>query len=166
MRLPVAVLALTTALSIGPAGAAQAAPEPIDVVGLDFQVINASSGKCLTGDLVQKACTGAHRWRIRPATADGIQILEVASGTCLSAGNAGNTGNAGNAGGIRPSLSPCDTDTARIWRLRNSTGPTAEIQNVQSGRCLSVSGDAVVQATCGTPASRRWTVRVLSLPIF
>ncbi|SNY46032.1 RICIN domain-containing protein [Paractinoplanes atraurantiacus] len=167
MRFTVAALALSTALSVClsvPASAAQAAPVapgPVDLIGLEFQVINAASRQCLTTALVAKPCGRgeAFRWRLRPTTDTGgaLQVLNVATGKCLSIIGAGTRDNA------RADLYTCDGHDSRLWRLRDSTGETARIQNVHSGKCLTLARDTAVQRRC--PVSHRWTVKVLSLPL-
>ncbi|XVU20817.1 RICIN domain-containing protein [Actinoplanes sp. CA-054009] len=137
------------------------APGPVDLIGLEFQVINAASKRCLTTALVPKPCGHgeAFRWRLRPTTDTGgaLQILNVATGKCLSIAGAGTRDNA------PADLYTCDGHDSRLWRLRDSTGETARVQNVHSRKCLTAPRDMAVQRPC--PVAQRWTVNVLSLPL-
>nr|WP_296069495.1 RICIN domain-containing protein [uncultured Actinoplanes sp.] len=140
--------------------------EPIDLVGLDFQLVNDNSGKCLADagagrDLVQKRCGRgeAYRWRFAPVDVAGaFRVINVGTGECLS----------GEGG--RAVLGPCDDRAERRWRMRDSADPYAQVRNDATGRCLTVAGGSVaegapaVQYTCDDQRSRRWTVRVVSLP--
>ncbi|MFG1993146.1 RICIN domain-containing protein [Actinoplanes sp. NPDC048988] len=147
------------AVSGGSAGAGR--PGPVDLIGLEFQMINAASRQCLTTALVQRPCGRgeAFRWRLRPTTDTGgaLQVLNVATGKCLSIVGAGTRDHA------RADLYTCDSHASRLWRLRDSTGETARFQNVHSAKCLTLAGDAAVQRPC--PRSQRWTVDVISLPL-
>ncbi|MFC3736762.1 RICIN domain-containing protein [Paractinoplanes deccanensis] len=110
---------------------------------------------------MQRACGRgeAFRWRLRPTTSSGgaLQVLNVATGKCLSVVGAGTVDNA------RAGLYACDGHPARLWRLRDSTGETARVWNVHSRKCLTLAGDVAVQRRCG--AAQRWTVDVVSLPL-
>ena len=156
----------TPALASPAPGAAPAAPAPIDLVGLDFQLVNVASRRCLavagaaTGDgaaLVQAPCatTPAYRWRFRPASfAGAFQILNVRTERCLS-----------TSAGIRAVQYRCDDHPARHWRLIDSVGDTANLRSMHTGRCLTVARTGVaVQSICDDRAPRRWTVRLLSVP--
>ncbi|WP_250030252.1 RICIN domain-containing protein [Paractinoplanes maris] len=151
------------ALVVVPAVPAQAAPAPIDLVGLDFHVINAGSRWCLTSELTELPCapTDPYRWRFRPAGVAGtLELLSVKTGRCLSM--PGGT----RVEGARAGLEPCAATPARRWVLRDSTGETAKLVNTNSEKCLRIESGVAVQGSCaGTAGSRRWTVRVLSMPI-
>jgi hypothetical protein len=156
-------LAVIAALVLLPAAPAQAAPAPIDLVGLDFQVINAGSGWCLTSGLTELPCarTAPYRWRFRPVDVTGkLEILNVRTGRCLSMPGGTRTT------GARAGLEPCAAVQSRRWELRDSLGETAKIENTLTGQCLQVESGVAVQGSCaGTAGARRWTVRVLSVPI-
>lgn len=139
------------------------APAPIDLVGLDFQVINAGSGWCLTSGLTALPCarTDPYRWRFRPADVTGtFEILSVKTNRCLSVPGGS------SVQGTRAGLAPCAALPSRRWVLRDSVGETAKVVNARSGKCLTIESGVAVQGSCaGTNGSRRWTVRVLSVPI-
>ncbi|MEV4406211.1 RICIN domain-containing protein, partial [Actinoplanes sp. NPDC049598] len=143
------------------ASAGRGGPGPVDLVGLEFQLINAASRDCLTTALVTRPCAGgdSFRWRIRPTVtgAGSLQLLNVATEKCLSIAGAATRDNA------RADLYPCDGHATRLWRLRDSTGETARFQNVLTGKCLTSRGDVAVQRRC--TASQRWTVNVLRIPL-
>ena len=145
------------------AAAAPAAPNPIDLVGLDFQVINAGSGWCLTSGLTELPCarTDPYRWRFRPTgVTNQLELLSVRTNRCLSMPGAT------RIAGARAGLEPCAPAASRRWGLRDSLGETAKIVNSATGQCLQVGSGVAVQGSCaGTAGSRRWTVRVLSVPI-
>lgn len=163
--------AAAAALVFVPASEVQAAgtaPGPVDLVGLDFQVINGHSDKCLadSGDrrtVLQKECerTGAQRWRLAPFVGDAsFQIINVGSDKCLA------------SEGGRVVLGACGNADARRWHLRDSKDDSyGQVRNVATGRCLTVAagstadGAPAVQDRCDDKKSRRWTVRVVSLPI-
>ncbi|MGK5685193.1 RICIN domain-containing protein [Actinoplanes sp. URMC 104] len=136
---------------------------PVDLVGLDFQVVNAASKWCLTSGLTELPCatTTPYRWRFRPVGAAGrFEILNVRTSTCLAV-PAGST-----VEGARAGLAPCAAVPARRWQLRDSLGETAKVVNTASGKCLQIESGVAVQGSCaGDQGSRRWTVRVLGLPI-
>ena len=144
----------------GAAGAPRATaarPGPIDVVGLDFQVISAAGGRCLAttgGAVVVRPCAAvaAFRWRFRPASFAGtLQLLNVGTGRCLS--------------GAAGAAARCDDHPARHWRLLDAAGETANLSNVHSRRCLAAGpGGTVRPGRCDDVAAHRWTVRVLSVP--
>ncbi|WP_127508249.1 RICIN domain-containing protein [Actinoplanes solisilvae] len=168
MRRFALVFALVAATMLG-GGAATAAPQrdetpaPIDLVGLDFQIINAGSRWCLTSGLTELPCarTDPYRWRFRPVGASGVfEILSVKTNRCLSMPGGS------SADGERAALAPCEARPARRWGLRDSLGETAKVVNSLSGKCLAIESGVAVQGSCaGTHGSRRWTVRVLSVPI-
>ena len=136
---------------------------PVDLVGLDFQVVNAASKWCLTSGLTELPCatTTPYRWRFRPVGAAGrFEILNVRTSTCLAVPG-GST-----VEGARAGLAPCAAVPARRWQLRDSLGETAKVVNTASGKCLQIESGVAVQGSCaGDQGSRRWTVRVLGLPI-
>ena len=158
-----ALLTATTALLLAPASAGQAAPArpgPVDVVGLDFQLVNDLSRRCLAGPaagglLVQRTCdrTAPYRWRFAPESAAGtFHIVHAGTGRCLT------------AAARRVVLTPCDGRAVHSWRLLDSADPNAQIRNEATGRCLTVAGATAVPYACDNRRARRWTVRVLSVP--
>ena len=143
-----------------------AAPVPgPDLLNLGFQVINVNSRMCLTADgpdVEQRRCdrSDAVRWRIRPASFTGrVEIVYHLNNRCLTAD--------GTAAAV---LTPCADRSAGRWQLVDSDGPTAQLRNEVSGRCLTIAGGsraegaAAVQHTCDDRRSRRWTVRVIAAP--
>ncbi|MFB7373388.1 RICIN domain-containing protein [Streptomyces sp. NPDC056222] len=61
----------------------------------------------------------------------------------------------------------CDSDPSRRWRVTNWSGRTYQIVNVQTDKCMTVAGGRstdnnmpLVQFTCDSDASRRWTARL------
>jgi hypothetical protein len=140
-----------------------AVPGPIDLVGLDFQVINAGSKWCLTSEMIELPCarTDPYKWRFRPVDVTGqVELLSVKTGRCL--GMPGGTRQAG----ARAGLEPCGAVQSRRWQLRDSVGETAKVVNSLTGQCLQIASGVAVQDSCaGTAGARRWTVRVLSMPI-
>jgi hypothetical protein len=85
----------------------------------------------------------------------GYQLINVHSGKCLAiAGD-------GSADGDAAVQSSCREARAQLWRLRmvSLTG-LFQVQNLSSGRCLSVSGGdgRVVQRRCDGSRARRWRV--------
>jgi len=145
------------ALVVAPASAASAQPAPVDLVGLDFHLINGYSHRCLAQGagtaVVQKQCSSSvsDRWRLAPAGVPNVfQIRHVGTEECLTAG---------------PSLGGCAESPARRWRLLDSDDPYAQVQNLGTGTCLTAgaAGD-VTQGRCDDLRSRRWTVRVVSIP--
>ena len=178
-RLIVSVASVTALLVTSAPAAAQPVPGnplagttdrrfggPVDLVGLDFQVINVASRRCLTvagaattdnATLVQAPCATApaYRWRFRPASfAGAFQILNVRSNRCLS-----------TSADVRAVQYRCDDHAARHWRLVDSVGDTANVRSLHSGRCLTIARSGVaVQSGCDDGAARRWTVRLLSVP--
>jgi hypothetical protein len=156
--------AAAAALVLLPAPAV-AAPAPVDLIGLDFQVINGNSHKCLadSGDgrtLVQKACrrVKTQRWRFAPNLGGAFRIINAGTEKCLS----------GEGG--RVVISGCDDASVRQWQLLNSKQPYGRLRNAGTGRCLTVAagstadGALAQQYTCDNRTSRRWTVRVVSTP--
>lgn len=145
-------------------GASGRAGGPIDLVGLDFQLINAAGRQCLTSGLTVLPCatSDAYRWRFRPvAFAGTFEILNVRTNTCLTMPGGISTP------GARAGLAPCAAVPSRRWELRDSLGDTAKVVNTRTGKCLQVQGGVAVQDSCaGTHGTRRWTVRVVGLPIF
>ncbi|MCY1141078.1 RICIN domain-containing protein [Actinoplanes sp. Pm04-4] len=136
---------------------------PVDLVGLDFQVINAGSKWCLTSELTELPCARSdpYKWRFRPVDVTGqVELLSVKTGRCL--GMPGGTRQAG----ARAGLEPCGAVQSRRWQLRDSVGETAKVVNSLTGQCLQIASGVAVQDSCaGTGGARRWTVRVLSMPI-
>ncbi|MDY7083767.1 MAG: RICIN domain-containing protein [Actinomycetota bacterium] len=137
---------------------------PIDLIGLDFQLINAASRWCLTSGLAELPCatTDPYRWRFRPVNVvGGFEILNVRTGTCLTMPGGVTTD------GARAGLAPCAAVPSRRWELRDSLGDTAKVVNTRTGKCLQIEGGVAVQGSCaGTHGIRRWTVRVVGLPFF
>jgi hypothetical protein len=140
----------------------------MDLIGLDFQLINGHSDKCLadSGDgraVVQKRCvrTEAQRWRVAPLGADAsFRIINVGTEKCL----------AGDVG--RAVLAACTDRAERRWQIRNSKDDLyGQVRNVATGRCLTIArgstadGAVAAQFTCDDRKSRRWTVRVTSVPL-
>ncbi len=150
-----------TDASTGGSGAGAAGP--IDLIGLDFQLINAGSRWCLTSGLTELPCatTDPYRWRFRPADMTGtMELLNVRTDTCLSL-----PGGAAEDG-TRAALAPCTPALSRRWTLRDSLGETAKLVNNATGTCLAVESGVAVQGPCtGDDGSRRWTVRLLNLLI-
>ncbi|TDO32345.1 RICIN domain-containing protein [Paractinoplanes brasiliensis] len=140
------------------------AGNPIDLIGLDFQLINAASRWCLTSGLTELPCatTDPYRWRFRPVNVvGGFEILNVRTSTCLSMPGGVTTD------GARAGLAPCAAVPSRRWELRDSLGDTAKVVNTRTGKCLQIEGGVAVQGSCaGTHGIRRWTVRVVGLPFF
>ncbi|MCO8275932.1 RICIN domain-containing protein [Actinoplanes sp. TRM 88003] len=161
---PAQAAPITPAAPMTPAApVAAAAPAPVDLVGLDFQVVNAGSGWCLTSGLTELPCarTDPYRWRFRPvAVANELELLSVRTNRCLAMPGAT------RIAGARAGLEPCAPAASRRWALRDSLGETAKIVNTATGQCLQIESGVAVQGSCaGTAGSRRWTVRVLSVPI-
>ena len=142
-----------------------AAPAPgPDLLNLGFQVINVNSRMCLTADgpdVEQRRCdrSDAVRWRIRPASFTGrVEIVYHLDNRCLT------------ADGTAAALTRCADRSAGRWQLVDSDGPTAQLSNEATGRCLTIAGGsrtegaAAVQDTCNDLRSRRWTVRVIAAP--
>ncbi|MBM2615917.1 RICIN domain-containing protein [Actinoplanes sp. LDG1-06] len=138
------------------------APNPIDLVGLDFQLINAASHWCLTSGMTELPCATSdpYRWRFRPVDVTGtFEILNVRTNTCLTMPGGTTTD------GARAGLAPCGNVASRRWELRDSLGETAKVVNTRTGKCLQVQSGVAVQDSCaGTHGTRRWTVRVVGLP--
>ncbi|MBL7257643.1 RICIN domain-containing protein [Paractinoplanes lichenicola] len=135
---------------------------PVDLVGLDFQLINAASRWCLTAELTELPCatTDPYRWRFRPADATGtFEILSVRANRCLTMPGATTTP------GARAGLAPCAAVPSRRWQLRDAPGDTAKVVNTRTGKCLQIQSGVAVQDSCaGNQGTRRWTVRVVGLP--
>ena len=136
---------------------------PIDLVGLDFQLINAASRWCLTAGMTELPCatTDPYRWRFRPVGATGLmELLNVRTNTCLTMPGGTTTD------GARAGLAPCADVPSRRWTLRDSLGETAKVVNARTGKCLQIESGVAVQDSCaGTAGTRRWTVRVVGLPL-
>jgi len=85
----------------------------------------------------------------------GYQLINVHSGKCLAIAGAG------TADGAAAVQSSCREERAHLWRLR-MVSPTGlfQVQNLKSGRCLSVDGGdgRTVQRQCDGNRSRRWRV--------
>ncbi|MBU2665072.1 RICIN domain-containing protein [Actinoplanes bogorensis] len=144
-------------------GVSGRAAAPIDLVGLDFQIINAASRWCLTSSMTELPCatTDPYRWRFRPVGATGLmELLNVRTNTCLTMPGGTTTD------GARAGLAPCEDLPSRRWTLRDSLGETAKVVNARSGKCLQIQSGVAVQDSCaGTAGTRRWTVRVVGLPL-
>lgn len=145
-------------------GVSGRAANPIDLIGLDFQLINAASRWCLTSGLTELPCATSdpYRWRFRPVNVVGaFEILNVRTETCLTMPGGATTD------GARAGLAPCAAVPSRRWELRDSLGDTAKVVNTRTGKCLQIQGGVAVQGSCaGTHGVRRWTVRVVGLPFF
>ncbi|WP_203721920.1 RICIN domain-containing protein, partial [Paractinoplanes abujensis] len=137
---------------------------PADLVGLDFQLINAASRWCLTAGLTELPCatTDPYRWRFRPVGATGtFEILSVRDNRCLAM--PGGTATPG----ARAGLQACAALPSRRWGLRDAPGDTAKVVNTRTGKCLQIQSGVAVQDSCaGNHGTRRWTVRVVGLPFF
>jgi hypothetical protein len=163
LALLLVLIAATLTASAGPAQASpqrDETPAPIDLVGLDFQVINAASRWCLTSELTELPCarTTPYRWRFRPVDVTGVmELLSVRTNRCLTIPGGS------SEDGERAALLPCAALPARRWELRDSGGETARFVNARTGKCLTIESGVAVQGSCA--GARRWTVRVVSVPI-
>jgi hypothetical protein len=129
--------------------------------------VNVNSHKCLTvgagAAVVQRTCaeSPAYRWRLVPASLDGLFLVQnLGTGRCLTIAGGG-AGDNGAAVAYR-----CDDALSRRWRMRAADGPGIHVVNANSGKCLTIAGGGVgengesVQYPCDREASRRWSFRL------
>jgi len=115
-----------------------------------------TGGKCLEiaaatsasgAKLDLETCNAANSAQIWQAGTDG-QLLNPWSGKCLDVPVAS------AANGTQPVIEPCANSTAHVnehW-LR----PVAPVISGEPGKCVAVSGTAVVLATCANTAAQHW----------
>ncbi|SOD84578.1 serine/threonine-protein kinase [Streptomyces sp. Ag109_G2-15] len=125
-------------------GTSTTAPSPSS-----FRLKNGENGKCLTtfyGNTSLGDCSGSTaKWTFRGASGGSVKVVNVSTGSCLSANGPGQAVFVGDC-----SLS----GTARLWK----TGSGNTLKAVYGGGCLDLAyPDGAEEATCdpGT-ASQSW----------
>lgn len=114
--------------------------------------VHTGSGRCENGD--------AYRWRVELSAVRLADLMNArfhlrnaGTGRCLTVANGA------RGSGAAAVQFACDGAASRAWRFRDAPGPGIYVINVNSGKCLGVSGGHPMQEECAPGNGSRWSFR-------